>query len=158
MAHCRIFRVLIPPPFFAWTTRPKWPCFHAWPHLHPHPHPDTKNTASLAAFFMFGYMSNPHPIPSMKNAAEMASFFRAWPLLPSFTSPVIRTKMWPNRLHFLCCVPILSLSHISPMSRVLFVYIIVSSHRNIISSAGKTSVVRFFWNDNILSLSGLIMN
>ena len=65
----------IPPPFSAWTTRPKWSCFRAWPHLHPHPRPDTKKYGQFGCIFMFGYLSNSHPIPSMKNAAEMASFF-----------------------------------------------------------------------------------
>jgi len=110
-----------------------------------------KNMASLAAFSCLGTCLIRIPFWAWKMRPK-------WPCFSclAFTSlPLIQTKMWPNRLHFLCCVPIFSLSHISPMSRVLFVYIIVSSHRNIMSSAGKTSTVRFLWNDNILSLSGL---
>src|SRR6266545_6135611 len=95
----------------------------------PHLIPSMKKAAEMASFFVLGLYFPPSPltlIQTRKIRPVGPHFYvwvpiqspshsehekcgrnglvsRAWPLLPSFAFPPTQTKMWPNRLHFLCC-------------------------------------------------------
>src|SRR6266511_3890596 len=93
-----------------------------------------KNAAEMASF---SCLTSPSPSPSSRHEkyGQLGRIFyawvpvqspshseheksgrnglvsRAWPLLPSFAFPPTQTKMWPNRLHFLCCSYLVPLPH-----------------------------------------------